>query len=154
MKIIHHFTPKHYSYQIDRDGEIITERDIVNQNLKMCANPSIDENVKQSIRMSTLVLMKSYNLLGSYVWFSDNPNGVATATGDDVGYEFDAHDIGAVRWTEVMKTLTSKKQKRHLKSLMDVAIRDGDNPRDWWVTYQSVSLEKSTGRALDMRMVA
>ena len=154
MKIIHHFTPKHYSYQIDRDGEIITERDIVNQNLKMCANPFIDENWKQSVRLSAPVLMKSYDWLGSYVWFSENPNGVATATGNDVGYEFDADDIGAVRWTEVMKTLTSKKQKRHLKSLMDIAIRCGDEPRDWWVTYQSVSLERSTGRAVPMRMVA
>ena len=133
MKKIYHFTQKHYSYQIARDGEIITERDKLNKNLEMCANPFMDEKWKRSVKQSAPHLMFSYDLLGSYVWFSENPNGVATATGNDVGYEFDADDIGAVRWTEVMKTLTSKKQKRYLKSLMDIAISDGDDPREWWL---------------------
>ena len=47
-----------------------------------------------------------------------------------------------------MKTLTSKKQKRYLKSLMDIAISDGDDPREWWVTYEAVPLKKSTGRSV------
>jgi len=148
MKKIYHFTQKHYSYQIARDGEIITEKDKLNKNLEMCANPFMDEKWKRSVKQSAPHLMFSYDLLGSYVWFSENPNGVATATGNDVGYEFDADDIGAVRWNEVMKTLTSKKQKRYLKSLMDIAISDGDDPREWWVTYEAVPLKKSTGRSV------
>jgi len=145
---IYHFTPKHYSYQIARDGKIITERDTLNKNLAMCTNPLMDENWKRSVKQSSTILMFSYDLLGSYVWFSENPNGVATATGNDVRYEFDAGDIGAVRWNEVMGTLTSKKQKRYLKSLMDAAILNGDDPREWWVTYEAVPLTKSTGRSV------
>jgi len=146
MKKIYHNTQKHFAYQIDRDGEILTERGKLNKNLEMCANPFFDENWKRRVKMNASRLRESHKVVGSYVWFSDNPNGVAVASGNDVSYEFDADDIGAVRWTEVMKTLTSKKQKRHLKSMTDIAIANGDDPRDWWVTNQSVSLEKSTGR--------
>lgn len=145
MKKIYHFSPEERFQEILRDGQIITEREVLNKNLQKVRNSLMDINQKRILLSHFETLKLSYKLLGSYVWFTSQSTGAATATGNDNRFEFDAYDIGAVHWSEIMKTLTRKKQKRHLKSLMDVAISLGDNPCDWWVTRKSVSLEKCAG---------
>jgi len=154
MKNVYHFTSKHFQNDILRDGQILTEREKLNKNLELCRDTSIPKEWRRHTLERAVLLKTSYKLLGSYVWFTQNPEGVATATGNDCVFEFDADDIGAVRWVEVMKTLTSKKQKRHLKSLMDIAIEEGDDPRDWWVTRKSVSVEKCICLHTNERLVA
>lgn len=142
MKKIYHFSPEERFLEIIQDGQIITEREVMNKNLKFFNHYVMDINEKRNLLSYYEILKSSYKLLGSYVWFTEQPKSVATATGNDMRFEFDANEIGAIHWSEVMKNLTKRKQKRHLKSLMDIAIAKGDNPQDWWVTRQSVSLEK------------
>ena len=145
MKKIHHFTDECYLQEIIQDGQILTERDVLNKHLHLCHSPLMDKDWKQQILIFAPTMKFSCRLIGSYVWFTENPEGVATATGNDVRFDFDANDIGAVRWITVMKGLNSSKQKRYLKSLMDTAISSGDDPKDWWVTRQPVSLDNCKG---------
>tara|TARA_B110000503_G_C7019594_1_gene359169 strand:- start:175 stop:651 length:477 start_codon:yes stop_codon:yes gene_type:complete len=84
---------------------------------------------------------------GQYVWFTEEEE--AKCTGcvknfDKVGFEFDAKEIVAERWTVIAQRQIMKKGSRAKKYInaMNIAAKlFGDDITKWWVIKEPISLE-------------
>ena len=84
---------------------------------------------------------------GQYVWFTEEDDVKCTSflmNTEKVGYEFDADEIGAERWTVIAQRQIMKKgsrAKKIIRILNATAKLAGDDITKWWVIKKPVSIE-------------
>ena len=85
--------------------------------------------------------------VGQYVWFTEEEDAKCTSgllNTEKVGFQFDADEIGAERWTVIAQRQILKKgsrAKKLIRALNAVAKQKGDDITKWWVVKKPVSLE-------------
>ena len=85
--------------------------------------------------------------VGQYVWFTEEEDAKCTSSimnTEKVGYEFDAEEISAERWTVIAQRQIMKKgsrAKKLIRVLNATAKLNGDDITKWWVVKKPVSLE-------------
>ncbi len=141
MKKIYHYTRKEKLAEIERDGKLLTEKQCWSKTLNNAREDDCPHEIKEMIFQRNPIMQDAFKLIGSFVWFTENPNGCGTATGVDVSFQCYAEHIGAIRWCDYKKRLKKWDQKRHIYGLDAVTREIGDNPNKYWVVPRAVSLK-------------
>ena len=147
---IYHCTTKEHAKEIIDDGYILTERECVEKQVSSIMSSDFGRVSKSLLHHFAPFKMHSYSVVGSYVWFTENPNYCGTASGTDFCFEFEPREIGAVRWSTMVMSMRSKKKRFHIKCLNETGREMGDDPNLWWVARNRVSLGKETGNMLQL----
>jgi hypothetical protein len=121
--IIRHITKLHWVNDILND-EVIK--------LEGC-NPEADIKNRQQRRAIE-------KLLGRYVWFTESTVCNTAGCGNrPVAFVFNSEDIGAVPWKKFkQKFKTNKKRWAAINMLDLVAVMQGDDPDQYWISTKPV----------------
>lgn len=142
MKKIYHYTRKEFLGEIERDGKLLTEKQWWDKHLDIARQYGCNPEFAKMIFREYGGMQDVFKLVGSFVWFSENPNGCGTATGVDVSFQCYAEQIGAIRWCDYKKRFKKfSDAKNHCVELDEITRRTGDNPNKYWVVPRSVSLK-------------
>ena len=142
MKKIYHYTYKDIIGEIERDGKLLTEKQVWDKNLVFAREDDCPHEIKEMIFQRNPIMQDAFKLIGSFVWFCENPNGCGTATGVDVSFQCYAEQIGAIRWCDYKKRFKKfSDAKNHCVRLDEITREKGDNPNKYWVVPRSVSLK-------------
>ena len=141
MKKLYHYTRKEKLAEIERDGKLLTEKQVWDKNLDLAREDDCPHEFKKAIFQRNEDMQHTFKLIGSFVWFTENPNGCGTATGNDVSFQCYAKHIGAIHWCDYKKRLKKWDQKRLIHALDSISREIGDNPNKYWVVPRSVSLK-------------
>ena len=62
---------------------------------------------------------------------------------NQIGFNFDSNEIGAVKWCDWYKPqLIFNKKRKIINELNSLALERGDNPQDYWILKTPISLNK------------
>lgn len=104
------------------------------------------------------LLKDRYKYTGQYVWFTEEEDAKCTTcikNFEKIGFEFDAKEIGAERWTVIAQRQIMKKgsrAKKYINAMNATAKLAGDDVTKWWVIKEPISLELC--KNIDMKAVA
>jgi len=148
MAIIRHFTKPHWVRSIIDSGVILPER----------SNP--DDRVQQRIQEyyggtgivyhPVTAASREFNerigrAKGNQVWFTSarQCRSAVDRIAEDCYFEFDSGDIAVRTWRDFKRSFSSSNlEAQHIISHLDRAARVmGDDPADYWVAEEAVSLQ-------------
>jgi hypothetical protein len=158
MTKIIHWSNAGYYYSIMADGVIQLE----GYNTRKLAKEIGWHNLAGPIGISGFQFKKhlkeSYKWAGQYVWFTEEEDAKCTTcikNFEKIGFEFDAKEIGAERWTVIAQRQIMKKgsrAKKYINAMNAAAKLAGDDITKWWVIKEPISLELC--KNIDMKAVA
>lgn len=140
-KPVWHFTKSMYLPSILSSGKIYLE----GYNTELAIRTYDVNQLDPSVNITWKQLKIQYKLTGRFVWFTEEES-LASSTViqkfPQTPLLFDAYEIGAVRWYDVLPKIigSNKKAKKFVEVLIKTAKDAGDNPAKWWVTDKEVDL--------------
>jgi hypothetical protein len=142
MKPIWHFTKSVYLPSIMASGTIFLE----GYNTERLIRTTDVNRIDASVNASWKNLKMQYKLTGRYVWFTEEETlfcSTAIKKFPQTALLFDADEIEAKRWYEVIPTIVTKnkKAKKFVEALIKAAKDAGDNPSKWWITSTDVDIK-------------
>ena len=146
MKTIRHFTHNAHMPRILADGKLKLEGSNIEDAVKAGITADcggMDLNALWRLHK------KQFKHTGRYVWFTEADDIsciYSYQASNKIALEFDATEIGAVRWIDVAskKARRSTKARKIIKLLNDAARMKGDDITKWWVVENEVDLEHCT----------
>jgi hypothetical protein len=134
--------------------QIIRHIDMGNVSADKVVHPS-----GQDIRVIWRAMNKQYKLIGRYVWLTEENDARCVTVQrnfEKVAIVFDMKRIGAKRWFDVMavKSERSKKAKKLIKHLNEIAIKSGDDITKWWVVDKDMPLKYCEGVIVPNKLAA
>jgi len=84
---------------------------------------------------------KQYDLVGRYVWFTQEKSAVCCRADSDFYFMFDRNDLQLESWMDICASFTDPEAKKWAFFMNASAAAMGDDPRKWYVSRTSVSLD-------------
>ena len=147
---LYHFTSTKNLQGIVSDGIVRLEGYGIETIVRQINSGLLDERQYahasgQDIRSVWRVMRLQYKMVGRYVWLTEEDDVRcinALEHFDKVALMFDAQEIGAKRWTDVMRkrSLRSNKARKVIRALNQAARRQGDDITKWWIVEKEIPL--------------
>jgi hypothetical protein len=149
---LYHYTQQQHLLSIMNDDLLRVEGHNIEQLIRQIhvGNLSADK-VRHPSGLDIKTLWKGmkqqYKLVGRYVWLTEEEDArciTAQRHFEKVRLVFNASDINAKRWTDVMtkKMFASTKAKKLVRYLNETAKKSGDDITKWWVVEKDISFSK------------